>query len=181
MTLSGIDPTTFRFVAQCLNHCATACPPLLNSVDINLCFFTSLAVQFWKNTCFHLTLNNMSMVVPKRLSTVRNRRLFSVWNVRTHGGFTIVQSTGGRYTDDHPYGRKDRYSGNGWSTVSCVRRTNYPRREVSGISGLANYSCLDYARLLSNAFMLIIFTSRATGHCITTAVETASLCDKESP
>jgi hypothetical protein len=23
---SGIDPATLRFVAQCLNHCATACP-----------------------------------------------------------------------------------------------------------------------------------------------------------
>jgi hypothetical protein len=26
MTISGTDPATFRFAAQCLNHCATACP-----------------------------------------------------------------------------------------------------------------------------------------------------------
>jgi hypothetical protein len=27
MTQSGIDPATFRFVSQCLKHCATVCPP----------------------------------------------------------------------------------------------------------------------------------------------------------
>jgi DNA-binding ferritin-like protein len=26
MTPEGIDPATFRFIAQCLNHWATACP-----------------------------------------------------------------------------------------------------------------------------------------------------------
>jgi hypothetical protein len=26
VTQLGIDPATLRFVAQCLNHCATACP-----------------------------------------------------------------------------------------------------------------------------------------------------------
>jgi len=28
LTLAGIEPATFRFVAQHLNHCATAVPPI---------------------------------------------------------------------------------------------------------------------------------------------------------
>jgi hypothetical protein len=31
---SGIDPATFRFVAQCLNHCATACSRVYNIAAI---------------------------------------------------------------------------------------------------------------------------------------------------
>jgi hypothetical protein len=30
VTPSGIEPATFRFVAQFLNHCATACPHYLS-------------------------------------------------------------------------------------------------------------------------------------------------------
>jgi hypothetical protein len=36
MTPSGIDPATFQFVAQCLNHCATSSVPRALRVG---CFF----------------------------------------------------------------------------------------------------------------------------------------------
>ena len=34
VTLAGIEPATFRFVAQHLNHCATAVPQLLECITI---------------------------------------------------------------------------------------------------------------------------------------------------
>jgi hypothetical protein len=36
MTPSGVVPATFRFVAQCLNHCATACPCVICILPIFL-------------------------------------------------------------------------------------------------------------------------------------------------
>ena len=40
MTPSGVEPATFRFVAQHLNHCATAVPPPQKKIQIyyNTCY-----------------------------------------------------------------------------------------------------------------------------------------------
>jgi hypothetical protein len=43
MTPSVIDPATFRFVAQCLKHCATACPTLTPSQHLN-CVYLAFCV-----------------------------------------------------------------------------------------------------------------------------------------
>ena len=37
MTPAGIEPATFRFVAQHLNHCATAVPELKGPTIYNVC------------------------------------------------------------------------------------------------------------------------------------------------
>jgi hypothetical protein len=39
MTPSGIDPATFRFIAQCFNHCATACPHCIARLHTNYASF----------------------------------------------------------------------------------------------------------------------------------------------
>jgi len=44
LTPSGIKPATFRFVAQYLNHCATAVP-LLPEVQHNICAHGSTVVK----------------------------------------------------------------------------------------------------------------------------------------
>jgi len=50
MTQSGIEPATFRFVAQYLNHCATAVPINTNS-DIKY-----LIVPAIEGSCLYKTL-----------------------------------------------------------------------------------------------------------------------------
>jgi len=56
LTPAGIEPATFRFVAQHLNHCATAVPTF-NSTRANVISFTAkitafLAMLFTKLTNF---------------------------------------------------------------------------------------------------------------------------------
>jgi hypothetical protein len=57
MTLSGIEPATFRFVAQYLNHCATVAP-LYICIILNKCShilqntFIMNNVGIWINDCF---------------------------------------------------------------------------------------------------------------------------------
>ena len=47
MTPAGIEPATFRFVAQHLNHCATAVPIQVSALSILLqdCFLYVLVPQ----------------------------------------------------------------------------------------------------------------------------------------
>jgi len=46
MTPPGIEPATFRFVAQHLNHCATAVPEILYSVSVLTIRLFTLVVFF---------------------------------------------------------------------------------------------------------------------------------------
>jgi hypothetical protein len=48
MTPSGIEPATFRFVAQYLNHCATAGPNSFIIMEIVLGLFVMLSLVTWE-------------------------------------------------------------------------------------------------------------------------------------
>jgi hypothetical protein len=60
MTPSGIDPTTVRFVAQCLNHCATACP-YRNQHKINI--GNKNNSNFWKTKLLIPSTNDMELII----------------------------------------------------------------------------------------------------------------------
>jgi hypothetical protein len=51
MTPSGIDPAPFRFVEQCLNHCAPACPPIVQSTGIKSPLTSVFKRRYWDVIC----------------------------------------------------------------------------------------------------------------------------------
>jgi hypothetical protein len=97
MTPSGIDPATFRFVAQCLNHCATACPHIfmysreittnftnVNRVTVDLSVIltlhsvTSMVIAYGPATCvFTLlcTYRSFSGLIPCLRTPVKSQLL----------------------------------------------------------------------------------------------------------
>ena len=59
MTQSGIEPATFQFVVQRLNHCATAVPIII-IIIINL-KFSGHIFEKYSNTKFHKYLSSGSL------------------------------------------------------------------------------------------------------------------------
>jgi len=53
LTPAGIEPATFRFVAQHLNHCATAVPQLINNLTYLFRFPMHKNTSWQNNPCKH--------------------------------------------------------------------------------------------------------------------------------
>jgi hypothetical protein len=94
VTPSGIDPATFRFVAQCLNNCATACPYMVcrnRNFSVNFPVLTSfdpppsvLCELSWvvKLTPLHTHyIAPMAFSLPQwlGLDSISGQRLWGLW------------------------------------------------------------------------------------------------------
>jgi len=74
LTPAGIEPATYRFVAQHLNHRATAIPSLLHIYILNTSA-NSLYVKFNVNT----TVNSMGPIVCALFERIRTVFSYISW------------------------------------------------------------------------------------------------------
>jgi len=64
LTLAGIEPATFRFVAQHLNHCATAVPE--DSKEVLECLASMLTLTFCTTWTAELSALGAGCALPER-------------------------------------------------------------------------------------------------------------------
>jgi len=81
MTPSGIEPATFRFVAQHLNHWATAVPGL--SVPVQNSETESEFLMKWVQNCFevygYLPLTKLEVEMPATQTDVKLNKIVWMW------------------------------------------------------------------------------------------------------
>jgi hypothetical protein len=73
MTWSGIDPVTFKFVAQCLNHCATACPKITEVITNS----------YFVNPLFRMWCCATGWVFPLTLKDHVSLKVKAIWSIET--------------------------------------------------------------------------------------------------
>jgi hypothetical protein len=69
MTPSGIEPATFRFVAHCLNHCATISGPQFDSEEFNYVFVSKGLIYMLVYCLYHKLLACTDLLYEKQEKT----------------------------------------------------------------------------------------------------------------
>jgi len=154
MTSAGIEPATFRFVAQHLNHCATAIPI---QVSINLWKFNGNGLQTLLNTAtrdfsshFLLSLAPCSVACSSRYIASDTQLADDVFSLRA---LLITCHCDSVCTEPHTVtGRKTKQYYQGFpSILSCLCH-----------SGVARAAECHYGR---NTCFKILFAATSNGVC----------------
>ena len=131
MTPSGIELATFRFVAQHLNHCATAVPLLKRSIwnFTLLCTCLSDLDKFRYNSCPIIFINLNAPWISKHLGHTSRIGVNEFLTVR----FTFIISLGEiKYRDLHKnlqriYEFYENRARDGRTFVMVVNKITFPR------------------------------------------------------
>ena len=94
MTPSGIKPATFRFVAQHLNHCATAVPTSNRGTNVKI----SLKIKHLKNLPNLYIINSIYKISLIHYNSITNGRyendgVMSVENYNVYISFMKIHSS----------------------------------------------------------------------------------------